>query len=182
MNRQFVAHARRRASLCDEAVHSSAPTRDDNVTTNHDVTDTNDMGDDDFLSPGAAIGGVTTAALLERHRSELTRWGAGALLSRHPEVAPYKHVKGLLTCEGDLDFHVRHLHAALEHHADLGSYAPWVTEVLAQRQMSADQVRLGVAVLVEALYRFLPHPHGEAAAAPLIAAFGAAEVRGTEAT
>ena len=128
--------------------------------------------DDDFLSPSAAIGGAMTAALLEEQRAALTKWGAGALLARHPEVAPYKHVKGLLTCEGDLDFHVRHLHAALEHHADLRSYAPWVTNVLAQRQMTAEQVRLGVAVLVEALYRFLPHPHGEAAAAPLIAAFG----------
>ncbi len=120
-----------------------------------------DFDDDDFI--GALDDSLDDAATaLEAGRSELVAWAAAALMNRHPDAAPFRGVKGLLTCQGDLDVHLQHLHGSLrDRDAErLREYARWQMRVLVGRGMQPEHVARGVSVLAEALGRFLPANHG----------------------
>lgn len=128
----------------------------------------------DFLSDGADDPGQCAAVALVAVRSELVEWAASALLNRHPEARAWRGRKGLMLCRQDLDFHVRHLHAALaggaqfgpEEHAsaELAAYAGWWPRVLSQRGSHPGDAAIGADILTESLVRFLTPPHGALAA------------------
>lgn len=127
--------------------------------------------DVDFLS--GADDSARFLDALDAARQPMIRWAAAALVSRYPEVSPYRGQKGLLACAQDLDFHLSHLRDAIATNDDvqLSRYAPWILAVMAKRGVKTSHVRRGVEVLCEAILRFLSWPEGEAVAAQLRAAF-----------
>lgn len=124
----------------------------------------------DFLSDGADDPGQRAAVALAAVRSELVEWAAGALLNRHPQARAWRGRKGLMLCRQDLDFHVRHLHAALaagvpisadgQADTELAAYAGWWPRVLAKRGSHPCDAAIGIDILIESLIRFLAPPHG----------------------
>jgi hypothetical protein len=131
--------------------------------------------DIDFLDDSLASDQRAQAAdALERVRGELVAWAAAALVMRRP-AAVWHGRKGEALCRQDLDFHARHLHAALAHGsaADLADYARRTRALLAARGLQPDDIATGVAVLVEALARFVPEPAGTLCAEALRDAFEA---------
>ena len=133
----------------------------------------------DFLSdPGAPAIAQGAAALLEATRSDLLDWAAAALVSRHPELTPYRGKRGLRAARLDLDLQLKHVHAALSggSSSDAQGFARWLETSLAQRGLDAPAIDASVAVLAEALWRYLPADAGGEALARLAASFPAAKV------
>ena len=123
----------------------------------------------DFLDqPGAlpvpaADSATRTAAAvaLEGVRGDLLDWAAAATCARtdHPTR---RGRRGELQARQDLDFCVRHVHAALAHGSD-GACLDALQQaaaLLATRGVDAGQWRADVAVLIEAVRRFVPPPAG----------------------
>jgi hypothetical protein len=122
--------------------------------------------EDDFLSGG----GLDTAAVwrdaVEPVRGELLDWAAAALRARTPSAAAYRGPKGTLQCRQDLDRHLKHVLA--EPSGDLAAYRQWVIEtVYRPRHQGEADWAAGVAVLAEAVLRFVPHPVAAAMAGHL---------------
>ncbi len=127
----------------------------------------------DFLNDEDAAPRHAAAEALAAVRSELAEWAAGALLNRHPEARAWRGRKGHLLCRQDMEFHVKHVHNALETGSpdELRAYAAWWPQVLAQRGSHPGDVAIGASVLHEALLRFLAPEHALVAAQAWCEAF-----------
>lgn len=113
------------------------------------------MDDDlDFLMDDA--GQTTAAAALEAVRSELLDWAAGALAARHPQLRTLRGTQHVAHARRDLDAHTRHLHNALVRNdaVELETYLRWAGHQPLHAHLADD-----VAILLEALQRFVPPPH-----------------------
>jgi hypothetical protein len=112
----------------------------------------------DFLTDDDAVARQEAADALAAVRADLAQWAADALLQRHPDARAWRGRKGLLLCRQDMDFHVKHIHTALESGSaqELRAYAAWWPQVLATRGSHPGDVAIGAGVLHEALLRFLP--------------------------
>ena len=121
------------------------------------------MDDDlDFLTEDA--GQPAAAVALEAVRSELLDWAAGALTARHPHLRAQRGTQHLAHARRDLDAHTRHLHNALVQNdaGELETYLRW-----ASRQPLHAHLIDDVAILLEAVRRFVPPPDTQACAASL---------------
>lgn len=115
------------------------------------------MDDDlDFLTDDAGQPAAATA--LEVVRSEMLDWAAGALTARHPHLRAARGTQHLAHARRDLDAHTRHLHNALVRGdgGELELYLRWAAHQPLHAQLADD-----VAVLMEAVARFVPPPHTE---------------------
>lgn len=133
----------------------------------------------DFLSdPQVPDRRQGAAAQLEAARAELLDWAAAALVSRHPELTPYRGKRGLRAARLDLDLQLKHVHAALSGGppADSTAFARWLETSLAQRGLDGRAIDASVTILAEALWRYLPADAGGEALARLVASFPAAKV------
>lgn len=125
-------------------------------------TDDLDFLLDDAASAGGeapiAAWGPPAALALEACRGPLLDWAAAALARRHPEVVRFRGPKGVQACRQDLDIHLKHLHGALRGlgSADLAAYAELRPALWRERGADPAVVPTGLAVLCEALWRFLP--------------------------
>lgn len=108
--------------------------------------------------------GAAAAAALEAVRGPMLDWAALALARRYPQVVRFRGPKGVLACRQDLDIHLKHLHAALRGlgRADLLAYEAARPALWRERGADPAVLPLGLAVLTEALWRFLPAAHATA--------------------
>jgi hypothetical protein len=141
----------------------------------------NDLDDLDFLldQPGAggeaasiAAWGPQAAADVEAVRGPMLDWAAQTLAVRHPDVVRFRANKGVMACRQDLDIHLKHLHGALRGlgAADLVQYRQQLPQLWQERGADHRQIGPGLQVLVEALWRFVPPPHGGQVAALFVQA------------
>lgn len=123
------------------------------------------LDDSDAGPQGLAPGnwGAAAAGALETVRGPLLDWAALALARRFPQVVRFRGPKGVLACRQDLDIHLKHLHAALRGLglADLRAYEAARPALWKERGADPAVLPLGLAVLTEALWRFLPAEHAE---------------------
>ncbi len=113
------------------------------------------MDDDlDFLGEDTAE--TAAAVALEAVRSELLDWAAGALAARHPHLRAQRGTQHLAHARRDLDAHTRHLHNALVRGdaGELETYLRWAARQPLHAHLADD-----VAILLEAMQRFVPPPH-----------------------
>lgn len=113
------------------------------------------MDDDlDFLTEDD--GWLDAATAVEGVRAELLDWAAGALAARVPELRALRGTQHVAHARRDLDAHIRHVHNALVRHdaGELETYLRWAAQQPLHTHLAAD-----VAILAEALQRFLPATH-----------------------
>ncbi|MSP93199.1 MAG: hypothetical protein EXR79_15595 [Myxococcales bacterium] len=132
------------------------------------MADEFDFLDDPDVHVAAGAAGSTraeAATALEAVRGDLLDWAAVAVCVRSNHVAR-RGRRGELQARQDLDFCVRHVHAALAHgnEGDAGTALRQVAALLATRGVDAAQWRADVAVLIEAVRRFMPLPAGRSLA------------------
>jgi hypothetical protein len=141
----------------------------------------NDLDDLDFLldqqgeageTPSIAGWGPQAATDLEAVRGPLLDWAAQTLAVRHPDVVRFRANKGVMACRQDLDIHLKHLHGALRGLGaqDLVQYRLQLPQLWQERGADHRQIGTGLQVLVEALWRFVPPPHGGQVAALFVQA------------
>jgi hypothetical protein len=108
----------------------------------------------DFLTDDA--GTPAAAEALESVRSELLDWAAAALAARHPHLRATRGTQHVAHARRDLDAHTRHLHNALVRGdpAELTTYLRWAAQQTAHAQVTDD-----VAILLEAIARFVAPAH-----------------------
>ncbi len=124
------------------------------------------MDDDlDFLTEDAGQPAAATA--LEAVRSELLDWAAAALAARHVHLRATRGTQHVAHARRDLDAHTRHLHNALVRSdpAELATYLRWAAQQPLHAHLADD-----LAILLEAIQRFVPPPHAAACCALLTAA------------
>ena len=68
---------------------------------------------DDFGFLGGDSDAARLADALDRWRPALCVWAAATIAARHPELLRFRGVKGRRAWEQDLEFLLRHLHAAV---------------------------------------------------------------------